>query len=50
MTTLPIRAPIVPSLSGITRVISFVTMLVDVFADAQRAAADAHKKYPFAEW
>ena len=50
MTTLPIRAPMVPSLTGLTRVISFVTMLVDVFADAQRAAAVAHKKYPFAEW
>ena len=50
MTTLPIRAPILPSLSGFTRVILFVTMLVDVFADAQRAAAAAHKKYPFAEW
>jgi len=50
MTTLPIRAPIVPTLSGLTRVITFVTMLVDVFADAQRAAAAAHKKYPFAEW
>lgn len=50
MTTLPIRAPTVPSLSGITRVISFVTMLVDVFADAQRDASAAHKKYPFAEW
>ncbi|HEX3163716.1 MAG TPA: hypothetical protein VHQ92_14160 [Pseudolabrys sp.] len=50
MTTLPIRAPIVPTLSGFTRVITFVTMLVDVFADAQRAAAAAHKKYPFAEW
>ena len=50
MTSLSIRAPVLPSLSGFTRVISFVTMLVDVFADAQRAAADAHKKYPFAEW
>ena len=50
MTTLPIRAPMLPSLSGFTRVVSFVTMLVDVFADAQRAAADAHRKYPFAEW
>lgn len=50
MNTLPIRAPIVPSFTGFTRVISFVTTLVDVFADAQRAAADAHKKYPFAEW
>jgi hypothetical protein len=50
MTTLPIRAPMLPSLSGFARVISFVTVLVDIFADAQRAAADAHKKYPFAEW
>ena len=50
MTTLPIRAPIIPSLTGFTRVISFVKTLVEVFADAQRAAADAHKKYPFAEW
>jgi hypothetical protein len=50
MTTLPIRAPMLPSLSGFTRVISFLTMLVDVFADAQCAAAAAHRKYPFAEW
>ena len=50
MTTLPIRAPMVPSLSGFARVISFITMLVDVFADAQLDASAAHKKYPFAEW
>ena len=50
MTTLPIRAPMVPSLRGFARVISFVTMLVDVFADAQLDASAAHKKYPFAEW
>jgi hypothetical protein len=50
MTTLPIRAPVVPSLSGLTRVITFVTMLIDVFAAAQRDASAAHKKYPFAEW
>ena len=50
MTTLPIHAPMLPSLSGFTRVILFVTMLIDVFADAQRDAAAAHKKYPFAEW
>jgi hypothetical protein len=50
MTTLPIRAPVLPSVYGFTRVISFVTMLIDVFADAQRDAAAAHKKYPFAEW
>jgi hypothetical protein len=50
MTTLPIRAPMLPSLSGFTRVILFVTVLIDVFADAQRDASAAHKKYPFAEW
>jgi hypothetical protein len=50
MTTLPIRAPIFPSLSGFARVISFVTMVIDVFADAQRDASAAHTKYPFAEW
>ncbi len=50
MTTLPIRAPVVPSLVGFTRVISFFLVFVDVFADAQRAASDAHAKYPFAEW
>jgi hypothetical protein len=50
MTTLPIRAPMVPSLTGFARVILFVTMLIDVFADAQRDASAAHKRYPFAEW
>ncbi|HEY6025175.1 MAG TPA: hypothetical protein VIV34_13470 [Pseudolabrys sp.] len=50
MTTLPIRAPMVPSFTAFTRVISFVAMLIEVFAEAQRAAGDAHKKYPFAEW
>ena len=29
MTTLPIRAPMLPSLSGFARVISFVTVLVE---------------------
>jgi hypothetical protein len=50
MTTLPIRAPMVPALSGFARVISFVRVLLDVFADAQRDASAAHKKYPFSEW
>jgi hypothetical protein len=50
MTTLPIRAPMVTSFTGFTRVISFFTTLIDVFAEAQRDASAAHKKYPFAEW
>ena len=50
MTTLPIRASIFPSLPRFTRMISFVTTLIDVFADAQRDASAAHRKYPFGEW
>ena len=50
MTTLPIRAPMVISFTGVARVISFFTTLIDVFAEAQRAASAAHNKYPFAEW
>ena len=50
MATLPIRAPMLPSLAGFARVISFITILVDLFADVQRDASAAHKKYPFAEW
>ena len=50
MTTLPIRAPIVPALAGFGRVISFVAIFFEVVADAQRAAEAAHERYPFAEW
>jgi hypothetical protein len=50
MTTLPIRAPIVPSLAGFAHVMFFVAAFFEVIADAQSAAAAAHKKYPFADW
>jgi hypothetical protein len=50
MTTLPIRAPIVPSLAGLARVISYLDIAIDVFAESQRQAAAAHKRFPFAEW
>ena len=50
MTTLPIRAPIVPSLADLARVLSYFSIAIDVFAEAQQQAADAHKRFPFAEW
>jgi len=50
MTTLPIRAPIVPPLAGLTRVISYFNIAIEVFAEAQQQAAEAHKRYPFAAW
>ena len=42
--------PIVPSLAGFARVISFFKTCVEVFLEAQREAAAAHKRYPFADW
>jgi hypothetical protein len=50
MTTLPIRAPIVPSLAGFARVIAYFNIAFEVFAEAQQQAAAAHKRYPFADW
>jgi hypothetical protein len=50
MTTLSVRAPALPPLAGFGRVIFFFVTFFEVLADAQRAAADAHDRYPFAEW
>ena len=50
MTTLPIRAPIVPPLAGLARVILYFNIAIEVFAEAQQQAAEAHKRYPFAAW
>jgi len=50
MTTLPIRAPIVPSLAGLARVSAYFTLAIEVCAEAQQQAAEAHKRFPFAEW
>ena len=48
MTTLPIRAPIVPPLVGVARVISYFNIAIEVFAEQQATAA--HRRFPFAEW
>ena len=50
MTALPVRAPIPLSFTGFGRVIAFIVIFFEVIADAQRQAAAAHKRYPFAEW
>jgi hypothetical protein len=50
MTTLPIRAPIVPPLAGLARVISYFNIAIEIFAEARQQAAAAHKRYPFADW
>ena len=50
MTTLPIRAPIVLPLAGFAWVFSYCNILIEAFADAQEQAAQAHKRFPFAEW
>ncbi|MFY9600629.1 MAG: hypothetical protein WB540_04150 [Pseudolabrys sp.] len=50
MTALPVRAPVPLSFVGFGRVIFFLTTFFEVIVDAQRQAAAAHKRYPFAEW
>jgi len=50
MTALPVRAPNFPPVAGFGRVMFFLTAFFEVIADAQRDAAAAHHRYPFAEW
>jgi len=38
------------SRTSFSRSKSSLKVLLEAFADAQRAAAAAHKRYPFAEW
>jgi hypothetical protein len=50
MTTLSIRTASLPHVSArpaFTKFFSFVSALIDVFADAQDMARNAHKRYPF---
>lgn len=53
MTAYPIRAPgvSVPApLPAFTRVLRFVSTVIDTFVEAQEMAREAHKRYPFAAW
>jgi hypothetical protein len=50
MSTLPIHEPTALPLVGLVHVFSLLHTLLEAFVDAQREAAAAHKRYPFAEW
>jgi hypothetical protein len=51
MSTLPLRVPHVSQpFTGFARVISTIVTVIDVFAEAQQQASDAHKRYPFIDW
>ncbi len=55
MSTLVIRAPHAPKvllpLSGFfARIAAVVLAVIDVFAEAQREAHDAQRRYPFTVW
>lgn len=50
MTMLFVRAPFLPPRAGFGGVIFFIVTFFEVIAEAQRDAAAAHKRYPFAEW
>jgi len=38
------------SFPGLARVLAFLILLLDTFAEAQGMARAAHRRYPFAEW
>jgi hypothetical protein len=51
MSTLSIRTVSLPHVSArpaFTKFVSFISALIDVFADAQDMARNAQKRYPFA--
>jgi hypothetical protein len=48
MTSISVRTGILPPLAGLWRIIFFISTFFEILADAQRAAADAHNRYPFA--
>ena len=50
MSTFQVYARVMPPLGGFARVISFFKTFADVFLDAQREAAGAHKRYPCTDW
>ncbi len=54
MSTLEIRASQPPrsrsSFGGLHRFVSVLAAVIDVFAEAQRQAHEAQKRYPFTAW
>jgi len=55
MTILPVQAPSAPRVLewprvALSHVAAAVSELLDVFAEAQRQAREAEKRYPFTVW
>jgi hypothetical protein len=50
MSTFQVHASVIPPPGGFARVVSFFKTRAEIFLDAQREAAAAHKRYPFAIW
>lgn len=53
MTALALRAShalLVSPLAVFARVFSAVATFADVYAEAQKQAAEAHRKFPFGDW
>lgn len=54
MSTLPLRAPYVPTMShvwpSISRVASAFSTVLDILVEARRLSIAAQKAYPRAEW
>jgi len=55
MSTLTVRAPSVPKIFSLpavamSRAIAVAIAVIDVYAEAQRRAAEAERRYPFMTW
>ncbi|HET9685589.1 MAG TPA: hypothetical protein VFP79_00270 [Pseudolabrys sp.] len=50
MSTLDIHRSTSALPAGLTRFVALLNVLLEAFVEAQRRAAAAHKRYPFAEW
>ncbi|MDO8878795.1 MAG: hypothetical protein Q8M24_20690 [Pseudolabrys sp.] len=51
MSTLPLRATQAPQvwpIPGLARLGAFLSLIAEVYADAQQSMREANKKYPFA--
>jgi hypothetical protein len=55
MTTLPVQAPSTPKIlewprAALSHVVALALEVLDVFAEAERQAREAEKRYPFTVW
>ena len=52
MTTLSLRAPILPraKFGGFGRLLKSALAAIEIFAEAQAMAAEAHRRFQFGRW